>query len=112
MKGHCEVAGGRRSNPETVVLRPPGLLCSARNDIDFRLPVGDFAGGGGDILDLRHGEMLEVGGVGQRHVLATDPLDWRVEPVEALFHDQRRDFGTDAGKRPALFDGDDAVGFF
>src|SRR5229473_2259542 len=75
------------------------------------LAVRHLAGGGDDVLDLRHGETFQIGGVRQWHVLAGDALQWRVEPVEALFHDDRGDLGADPGERPALLDRDDAVGF-
>ena len=54
-----------------------GLVDGAR-----RLAVGDLARRGDDVLDLRHRQVLEIGGIGQRHVLAGDPLHRRVEPVE------------------------------
>ena len=41
---------------------------------------------------------------------AGHPLDRRVEVVEGLFLDQRRDVCTHPAMRPALFDDDDAVG--
>src|SRR5229473_1863119 len=50
------------------------------------LPVRHLACGDDDVLDLRHGEAFEIGGVRQRHVLAGDPFHGRVEPVEALLH--------------------------
>src|SRR4029079_4359229 len=41
--------------------------------------VPDFAGSLDDVLGLRQGQLLEVGGVGERHVQAMHALDRRVE---------------------------------
>src|SRR5215813_5816818 len=74
--------------------------------------IRHFAGRGDDVLDLRHREAFEIGGVGQRHVLAGDALHRRVEPVEAFFHHHRRELRADAGEGPAFFDRDEPVGLF
>ena len=53
---------------------------------------------------------LELLGVGQRHLGHADPLDRRVEIVEADLLDPRRELGGDAVARPALLDADGAAG--
>src|SRR5438309_1197574 len=58
-----------------------------------RLAVRHLARRGDDVLDLRHREAFEIGGIGQWHVLAGDLLARRVEPVDAFVHDDRRDLG-------------------
>jgi len=64
-----------------------GDQCPVQHGV--RLPIRDFARGGDNVGDLRHGELLEIGGIRQRHVLATDALHRRVEPIEALLHHRR-----------------------
>src|SRR5918993_3309898 len=60
------------------------------------------------LADVRQRELLEVRGIGHRHVLAGDAHDRRVEVVECLLHDLHADLGGDAGLRPALLDDDAA----
>src|SRR5688500_13419342 len=74
------------------------------------LLVGDALGGFDDVLGLRQRQLLEIGGVGHRHVRAVHAHHRRVEPVEHLLHRQGRQLGADAGKRPALLHGDQPVG--
>jgi hypothetical protein len=54
--------------------------------------------------------LLERLGVGHRHVGARHPANRRVEPVEGLLLDQRREVGADAAVGPALLDDHGAVG--
>ena len=59
---------------------------------------------------VRVGDVLERLGVGHRHVGAGDPRDRRVEVVEGLLGDQRREVRADAAVGPALLDDHTAVG--
>src|SRR6266851_3680196 len=67
----------------------------------FSPPAGSAVahrlGGGDDVVGLRQRQMLEIGGVGQRHVLAGDPRHRGIEIVEGLLHHQRGDLAADAG---------------
>ena len=51
-----------------------------------------------DVLDLGQRETFEIRGIWQRNVLAGNPLQRSIEPVEALFHDDSRDLCADTGK--------------
>src|SRR5579862_6465643 len=72
--------------------------------------IGHGFGRRDHIRDLRQRQTLEIGGVGQRHVLAADPRHRRIEPIEGALHDLRRDLRADAREGPTLLDRDDAVG--
>ena len=65
--------------------------------------------GADDVLRVRDRGLLEPLRVRHRHVGAGDPLDRRVEVVEGLLLDQRREVGADAAVRPALLDDHAAV---
>ena len=72
--------------------------------------VADVPGGRYDLLGLRQGGVLQVGGIGQRCVDRGHAADRRIEQVEALLHDLGGDLGADAGKRPAFLGAHDPVG--
>src|SRR4051812_34317910 len=81
-----------------------GILRSPRS------AIADLLGGFRDLRRLRQSQLLEIGGIRHRDVDAGDPRHRRVEIVEGVFHHDGREFGTDAGHRPALFDGHQPVG--
>ena len=60
--------------------------------------------------DRRQRELFQVRRIRHRHVLAGHARDRRVEIVERLVHDARRDFGADARLLPAFLDHDAAAG--
>src|SRR5262245_55149256 len=95
-------AGMRISMGMSIPLTGPG---DARSGA-----ITDLARGGGDLVGIGQRQLLQVGGVRQRHVLAGHACDRRVQPVERLLHHDRRDLRTDAGEGPALLHRDDPVG--
>src|SRR5258707_12623437 len=48
--------------------------------------VADRARGLDDVFELRQGHLLEIGGIGQRHVGPVHALDRCIEPVEGMLH--------------------------
>src|SRR5579863_1700797 len=56
--------------------------------------------GSDDIGRLRQSQALEIGGIRQRHVFRRNALHRRVEIIESLLHDLRRDLAADAGIGP------------
>src|SRR4051812_32296186 len=62
------------------------------------------------VLLVREGGLLQGLRVGHRHVGAGPALHGRVEPVEGLLLDQRRQVGPYAAVRPALLHDHRAVG--
>src|SRR5215831_2804887 len=48
--------------------------------------IADRAGGLDDVVGLRQGDALEIGGIGQRHVEPMHAHDRGIEPIESLFH--------------------------
>ena len=64
-------------------------LSSARSAIEHGF------GGGNDVLDGRQGELLEIGRIGHRHVLAGDAGHRRIELVEGVGHELGRDLRAD-----------------
>src|SRR5579883_3951 len=78
--------------------------------LTWRLPVGHALGGLDDLRNRRQREFLEIGRIRHGHVLAGDANDRRIEIVEGVLHDARRDLGADARLRPALLDHDAASG--
>src|SRR5690606_16333171 len=93
---------GRQSRVVARVMRARQRAASSSS------AIGDLLRRLDDELRLRQSELLEVGGVGQRHVGAMHADHRRVEPVEGLLHHHRAELGADAGERPALLDADQA----
>src|SRR6476660_4179459 len=61
-----------------------------------RLPVTNGFRRLDHFSDRRQRELFQIGGVGHRHVLAANARDRRVEIVEGVLHDARRDLRPDA----------------
>src|SRR5580704_19287196 len=68
------------------------------------LPVTDRFRRRHDIVDMRQGQLLHIGGVGHRNVLARDLCRRSVEIVECFFNNLRSDFRADGTDRPTLLD--------
>src|ERR1700722_9508364 len=62
------------------------------------------------ILDGGKRQLLQIGGVRHRHILARDFGGRRIEIVERIQRHARADFRTDGADRPRLLHRDDAVG--
>src|SRR3954453_5823576 len=58
--------------------------------------LDDPPDGGDDVVLVRERPPLKAFGVRQRHVLAADPLRWRVQVVKRGVHDAGDDLATDA----------------
>src|SRR6185437_6805998 len=63
------------------------------------------------VFDRGQSQLLEIGGVRHRHILASDLGRRRVQIIESVERDTRGDLRTDRADRPRLFHRDDAVGF-
>src|SRR3546814_5800617 len=63
-----------------------------------------------DIVHLYERHLLEIGGIGERHVDVGDAQHRRVEIVEHLLHRDSGDLRGDGASRPAFLDTDEAVG--
>ena len=63
-------------------------------------------GGRDDLRRLRDGRIFEMAGVGDRHLLAANPADRRIELPECLLDDARADFCREAAASPAFVDDD------
>src|SRR5712675_818816 len=101
------------STPPTS--RAAGGICSASktgggSSEPMRSPVANGLGGLDHFSDRGQRELLEIGGVGHRHVLAGDAQHRRIEPIEGELRHAGGDLGADARLSPALLDGDDAAG--
>mmetsp|Transcript_27413 Transcript_27413/g.82126 ORF Transcript_27413/g.82126 Transcript_27413/m.82126 type:complete len:250 (-) Transcript_27413:722-1471(-) len=118
---HAAHERGRASRlnscPRAATLHRPCAGCSAHNS--HPLPpasspcppsprsqaVAHLLDAGDNVVDLREGVDLQVGGVRHRDVCAGDPLDGRVEVVERLrLVDARAELGSDAAGGPPLLD--------
>src|SRR5206468_7477094 len=93
----------------------PSSIESESRGMTTSVAIGSDVAEGGerrvhDVLLVREGGLLEGLRVGHRHVGARDALDRRVEPVESLLLDQRREVGAHAAVRPALLHDHRAVG--
>src|SRR5262249_917267 len=96
--------------PSVMVGDSAGIRISMGIVFPLRSAIGHGFGGVDEVVDLRQRQRLEMGGVGQRHVLVGQARQRRIEPVEGLLHELRGDFRANAGEGPALLHGDDAVG--
>ena len=96
------------------VAAPPRAAAATRWDRAAPRDLTEVAEGGEHGLHhlrlVREGDLLEVLGVGHRHVGARDAPDGRVEVVEGLLLHERGEVGADAAVRPALLDDHAAVG--
>src|SRR6185312_6646366 len=66
--------------------------------------------GGDYVIDGGQRQLLQIGSIRHRHILAGDLGGRRVQIIERIQRDARTDFRTDGADRPALFHRDDAVG--
>src|SRR4051812_32454011 len=65
------------------------------------LPVTNGFGGFDHLGYRGQCQLFQIGGIGHRHILARHPRHRRIEIIEGVLHDARRDFRTDAGLLPA-----------
>src|SRR5215469_15678941 len=72
-------------------------------------PVAHCLHGVHHFSDRGQCKLFEVGGIGHRHVLASDAQHRRIEPVKGLFGHACRDLGADSRLPPAFFDRHEAV---
>ena len=66
-------------------------------------------GGGDDLVGLRDRRLFEMPGIGDRHLLAADAGDRRVELPEGLLDDAHADLRGEAAAAPAFVDDDGAA---
>ena len=69
----------------SVFVSLPAGECAYRSE----LHVADLLHGGDDVIQLWQSQLLQIGRIRHRDVLATDPDDRRVKMIERLFHHAR-----------------------
>src|SRR5208282_3874595 len=62
-------------------------------------------------IGLRQGQLLQIGGIGQRHIDSVDPHRRRIQPVEGVLDHLHHHFRADTGERPPFFHRHQPVGF-
>src|SRR5712691_1836182 len=73
------------------------------------LDVGHLFNGCDDLFDIWYCCILEILGVGHRHVGAGNTFDWSIEIIKSTLHNFGSDLGRDAAKRMRLFGDDHAI---
>ena len=103
----------RPTTPVSWAISNLGMMTAVGMGGFLDLVVGQLAGGGDDVFDLRDGGALEVAIVGDGHVGAAQTDDGRLQIGEGLaLGDHGGDFTAEAADEGGLMDDDEPAGFF
>src|SRR6266404_8322268 len=82
---------------------PRTSIYHLRFTIYHLLDVGDLFNGCDDLFHTWYCRVLEILGVGHRHVGAGNAFDWSIEIIKSPLHNFGGDLGRDAAKWMRLF---------